>query len=137
MVSLALVGLAVWFALRFADRQVKPLYELVDAARRVGSGNFALRIEGRTGADEIGLLNRAFNRMTAQIEKQTQALLGANRQLHERRVFIEAVLESVTSGIISLDHDGRILLMNSTAQKLLTARAELPRTCRWPNWRRR
>lgn len=124
--SLALVGLAVWFALRFADRQVKPLYELVDAARRVGSGNFSLRIEGRTGADEIGLLNRAFNRMTAQIEKQTQALLGANRQLHERRVFIEAVLESVTSGIISLDTERRILLMNSTAQKLLTARADLP-----------
>lgn len=120
--SLALVGLAVWFALRFADRQVKPLYELVDAARGVGSGNFALRIEGRTGADEIGLLNRAFNRMTAQIEKQTQALLGANRQLHERRVFIEAVLESVTSGIISLDEAGRILLMNSTALKLLTDR---------------
>ncbi|MFK4871194.1 ATP-binding protein [Novosphingobium sp. ZW T3_23] len=124
--SLALVGLAVWFALRFADRQVKPLYELVDAARRVGSGNFALRIEGRTGADEIGLLNRAFNRMTAQIEKQTQALLGANRQLHERRVFIEAVLESVTSGIISLDTEGRILLLNSTAQKLLTMRSEIP-----------
>jgi two-component system nitrogen regulation sensor histidine kinase NtrY len=118
--SLALVGLAVWFALRFADRQVKPLYELVDAARGVGSGNFALRIEGRTGADEIGLLNRAFNRMTAQIEKQTQALLGANRQLHERRIFIEAVLESVTSGIISLNESGQILLMNSTALKLLT-----------------
>lgn len=118
--SLALVGLSVWFALRFADRQVKPIYELVDAARRVGAGNYALRIGGRTGADEIGLLNRAFNRMTAQIDKQTQALLGANVQLHERRLFIEAVLESVTSGIISLDENGRILLMNSTAQKLLT-----------------
>jgi two-component system nitrogen regulation sensor histidine kinase NtrY len=125
--SLALVGLAVWFALRFADRQVAPLYELVDAARRVGAGNYALRIEGRTGADEIGLLNRAFNRMTGQIEKQTQALLGANRQLHERRLFIEAVLESVTSGIVSLDDQGRILLMNSTAQKLLTDRSgEVP-----------
>ncbi|MFC0203084.1 sensor histidine kinase [Novosphingobium soli] len=122
--SLAIVGLAVWFALRFADRQVAPLYELVDAARRVGAGNYALRLEGRTGADEIGLLNRAFNRMTGQIEKQTQALLGANRQLHERRLFIEAVLESVTSGIISLDGEGRILLMNSTAQKLLTDRSE-------------
>ncbi|KMS59382.1 ATPase [Novosphingobium barchaimii LL02] len=125
--SLALVGLAVWVALRFADRQVAPLYELVDAARRVGAGNYALRIEGRTGADEIGLLNRAFNRMTGQIEKQTQALLGANRQLHERRLFIEAVLESVTSGIVSLDDQGRILLMNSTAQKLLTDRSgEVP-----------
>ncbi|MCT2399585.1 ATP-binding protein [Novosphingobium mangrovi (ex Huang et al. 2023)] len=125
--SLVLVGFSVWFALRFADRQVKPLYELVDAARRVGAGNYAMRLEGRTGADEIGLLNRAFNRMTAQIDKQTQALLGANRQLHERRLFIEAVLESVTSGIISLDEHGRILLMNSTAQKLLTdSNSELP-----------
>lgn len=117
--SLALVGLSVWFALRFADRQVKPLYDLVDAARRVGSGNFSMRVEGRTGADEIGLLNRAFNRMTAQIEKQTQALLGANQQLQERRAFIEAVLESVTAGIISVDDGGEVLLMNSTAQALL------------------
>lgn len=117
--SLALVGLAVWFALRFADRQVKPLYELVDAARRVGAGNYALRLPGRTGSDEIGLLNRAFNRMTAQIDKQTQALLGVNQELQERHAFIEAVLESVTSGIISVDGTGNIQLMNSTAQHLL------------------
>ena len=121
VVSLALVGLAVWFALRFADRQVKPLYELVDAARRVGSGNFALRLSGRTGADEIGLLNRAFNRMTAQIDKQTQALVGANHELGERRAFIEAVVESVSAGVISLDERGQVLLMNSSAQKLLLA----------------
>jgi two-component system nitrogen regulation sensor histidine kinase NtrY len=117
--SLALVGLSVWFALRFADRQVKPLYELVEAARRVGSGNFALRVAGRAGADEIGLLNRAFNRMTAQIEKQTQALLDANQLAQERRVFIETVLESVTAGIISIDGEGTVQLMNSSAQRLL------------------
>jgi len=121
--SLALVGLAVWFALRFADRQVKPLYELVDAAREVGSGNFALRVEGRTGADEIGLLNRAFNRMSAQIERQTQALVSANRQLEERGAFMEAVLESITAGIIALDDRGSVQLMNSTAQRLLLDRA--------------
>ncbi|MDR2857220.1 MAG: HAMP domain-containing protein [Novosphingobium sp.] len=120
--SLALVGLSVWFALRFADRQVKPLYELVDATRQVGGGNYALRIEGRTGSDEIGLLNRAFNRMSAQIAQQTRALLSANEQLQERRAFMEAVLESVSAGIIALDGTGNILLMNSTAQKLLLDR---------------
>jgi len=120
--SLALVGLSVWFALRFADRQVKPLYELVEAARRVGSGNFALRVAGRTGADEIGLLNRAFNRMTAQIERQTQDLVGANQEVQERHAFIEAVLESVTAGIVSLDKQGKIMLINSTAQNLLLER---------------
>lgn len=120
--SLALVGLSVWFALRFADRQVTPLYRLVSAARSVGAGNYALRLEGRQGADEIGLLNRAFNRMTEQIERQTQALVSANSQLDERRSFIEAVLESVTAGIVSLDPNGSVLLMNSSAQKLLLDR---------------
>lgn len=119
VISLALVGLAVWFALRFADRQIEPLTDLVAAARRVGAGNFALRVQGRTGADEIGLLNRAFNRMTGQLEKQTDALLTANMQLEERRSFIEAVLESVSSGVLSLDKMGRIQLMNSSAQKIL------------------
>jgi len=124
--SLALVGLSIWFALRFADRQVKPLYDLVDAARQVGAGNFSMRVEGRTGADEIGLLNRAFNRMTQQLEKQTQALVGANQQLGERRAFIEAVLESVTAGIISTNPAGEVLLMNSSAQKLLLDRGTDP-----------
>lgn len=118
-VSLALVGLAVWFALRFADRQVEPLTDLVAAARKVGAGNFALRVEGRTGADEIGLLNRAFNRMTAQLEKQTDALVSANDELEERRRFIEAVLESVSAGVISVDRDRNVLLMNGPAQAML------------------
>lgn len=118
-ISLALVGLSVWAALRFADRQVKPLADLVNAAREIGSGNYAMRVSGRTGPDEIGLLNRAFNRMTAQIETQTTALIGANHQLGERRAFIEAVLESITAGIVSIDEQGRVLLMNSSAQDLL------------------
>lgn len=118
-VSLLLVGLAIWFALRFADRQVEPLTNLVAAARKVGQGNFALRLEGRTGADEIGLLNRAFNRMTAQLEKQTQALVSANRQIDDRRAFTEAVLESVTAGVVSVDPQTQVTLVNSSAQALL------------------
>lgn len=119
IVSLTLVGIAIWFALRFADRQVTPLTDLVDAARSVGAGNYALRVEGRRGADEIGLLNRAFNRMTEQIERQTTQLLGANSQLDERRAFIEAVLESVSAGVLSVDAGGSVQLMNSSAQTLL------------------
>ena len=125
VVSLALVGLAVWFALRFADMQVQPLTDLVVAARKVGAGNFALRVEGRTGSDEIGMLNRAFNRMTAQLEKQTDALVGANHLLGERRAFIEAVLQSITAGILSVDSAGRIVLMNASAQALLLDREDV------------
>ncbi len=119
VISLALVALAVWVALRFADRQVAPLIELVSAARNVGSGNFAMRVQPGNGTDEVGLLARAFNRMTAQLEAQTQALVSANAQLEVRRAFIEAVLESITAGIVSIDREGAIRLMNSSAQALL------------------
>jgi two-component system nitrogen regulation sensor histidine kinase NtrY len=123
LISLALVALSVWFALRLADRQVEPLAELVSAARSVGAGNFTMRVPHRSEADEIGLLNRAFNRMTEQIERQTRALVGANAQLDNRRAFIEAVVESITAGIVSSDRDGTVRLMNSSAQRLLLGRA--------------
>ncbi len=118
-VSLMLVGVAVWAALRFADRQVAPLAELVSAARTVGSGNFAMRVAQSSGSDEIGLLARAFNRMTRQLEGQTQALVSANAQLEVRRAFIEAVLESITAGIVSIGRDGVIQLINSSALRLM------------------
>ncbi|WDF71206.1 sensor histidine kinase [Novosphingobium sp. KACC 22771] len=124
VISLVLVGLSVVFALRFADRQVQPLYDLVAAAQRVGAGNYEIRIAGRSGAEEIGLLNRAFNRMTEQIERQTAALVRANQQIDERRALMEAVLESVTAGVISLDASGAVRLMNSSAQKLLLGRSD-------------
>lgn len=124
VISLALVGLAVWVALRFADRQVAPLIELVSAARNVGSGNFEMRVQPGNGTDEVGLLARAFNRMTAQLEAQTQALVSANAQLEVRRAFIEAVLESITAGIVSIDREGSIRLINSSAQALLNPTRE-------------
>ena len=117
--SLAVVGLAVVFAIRLADRQVQPLYELVGAARKMGEGDYAMRVAGGFGSDEIGQLKRAFNRMAAQIERQTRALVGANAQLAERRAFIEAVLESGTAGVISLDAAGAVRLINPSAQALL------------------
>ncbi|MGV3511977.1 MAG: sensor histidine kinase [Novosphingobium sp.] len=118
-VSLALVGVAVWAALRFADRQVAPLAELVSAARTIGSGNFSMRVAQNSGTDEVGLLARAFNRMTQQLEGQTQALVSANAQLEVRRAFIEAVLESITAGIISIGRDSAVQLINSSAQRVL------------------
>jgi two-component system nitrogen regulation sensor histidine kinase NtrY len=123
-ISLALVAISVWFALRFADQQVAPLAELVAAARRVGAGNFALKVPHRSGSDEIGLLERAFNRMTEQIGRQTRALIGANAQIEDRRAFIEAIVETITAGIVSTDKDGTVRLMNSSAQQLLLGHAE-------------
>jgi two-component system nitrogen regulation sensor histidine kinase NtrY len=57
--------------------------------------------------------------MTGRLEEQTGALLAANRQLDSRRALIEAVLSGVTAGVISVDKDRKVRLINSSAEALL------------------
>ena len=119
LVSILIVAFAIWVALALADRLVRPVAELVDAARKVTAGDLAARVEVSDVRDEVGTLGDAFNRMTGRLEEQTGALVSANAQLDTRRAFIEAVLSGVTAGIISLDEQRRIRLINSPAEALL------------------
>lgn len=119
VVSLLLVAVALWAALKFADRMVRPLTDMAGAARDISTGNFAIRVETANRTDEVGVLGRAFNRMASRLAEQTSALIRANSQLDDRRAFTEAVLESVSAGVISVDPMGVLRLMNSTAQRLL------------------
>lgn len=123
-VSLLIVGIALWVALAVADRMVRPVGALVQAATKVTEGDLATRVPTPLESDEIGTLGRAFNRMTERLETQTTALITANEQLGSRRAFIETVLESVTAGIISLDENRNIRLINSGAQALLAKEDE-------------
>jgi two-component system nitrogen regulation sensor histidine kinase NtrY len=122
--ALIIVGLAIFFALKIADRLVRPVGELVAAAGRVEEGDFSARVPVGEPSDEVAMLASAFNRMTGRLQEQTGALVAANRQLDTRRAFIEAVLSSVTAGVIALDKDGRILLVNRSAEALLEPEGE-------------
>jgi two-component system nitrogen regulation sensor histidine kinase NtrY len=93
--------------------------QLVTAAGRVEEGDFTTRVQVEKTEDEIETLATAFNRMTGRIEEQTGALRSANIQLDTRRAFIEAVLSSVTAGVVALDNENRILLINRSAEALL------------------
>jgi two-component system nitrogen regulation sensor histidine kinase NtrY len=119
LVSLLIVGLAIWTALALADRLVRPVGELVDAARRVAAGDLSARVRTLRVQDEVSTLGNAFNRMTRRLEEQTGALLSANEQLESRRAFIEAVLSGVTAGVISVDGERHVRLINSSAEALL------------------
>jgi len=119
VVSLLIVGLAIWTALVLADRLVRPVGELVDAARRVTAGDLSARVPNSRVKDEVGTLGSAFNRMTRRLEEQTGALVSANRQLDSRRALIEAVLSGVTAGVISVDNERQVRLINSSAEALL------------------
>ena len=117
--ALVIVGLSILTALRLADRLVRPVGELVSAAGRIEAGDFSVRVPVAKTEDEVQTLATAFNRMTGRLEEQTNALRAANTQLDTRRAFMEAVLSSVSAGVIAVDDGLRILLLNRSAETLL------------------
>jgi two-component system nitrogen regulation sensor histidine kinase NtrY len=117
--ALIIVGLSILTALKLADRLVRPVGELVNAAGRIEAGDFSARVPVMNTEDEVQTLATAFNQMTERLEEQTNELRSANTQLDMRRAFIEAVLSSVTAGVIAVDAQHRILLLNRSAETLL------------------
>ena len=108
--ALLIVGLAILAALKLADRLVQPVSGLVDAAGRIEEGDFSVRVPVNAAADEIAMLAAAFNRMAGRLDT--------------RRAFIEAVLSSVTAGVLTVDEAGSILLTNRSAAALLRSGEE-------------
>jgi len=120
-ISLLIVGLAVFVALAVADRLVRPVGALVDAARRVADGDLSARVpeSKEKTRDELGTLASAFNSMTERLEEQTGELIAANAQIDSRRALIEAVMSGVSAGVVSVGPDRTIRLANSSATALL------------------
>ena len=118
-VSLLIVGIAVWIALAVADRLVRPVGELVAAARRVESGDLTARVPDPRSADEVGTLAKAFNQMTGRLEQQNADLTSANTTLENRRALIEAVMTGVSAGVVATAEDGTIRIANASAARLL------------------
>ncbi|MCW5723681.1 MAG: PAS domain-containing sensor histidine kinase [Maricaulaceae bacterium] len=116
--ALVLLG-AIWIAMSAATRIVRPVSNLVAAAERVRRGDLDARVEVRREDDEIGALGRAFNRMTRQLRGQRRELIASHAQSERRRAFTEAVLSGVSAGVIGIDEDGRITLVNRSAAALL------------------
>lgn len=119
VVALLLLLAAVWIGLSLANQLATPIVRLIDAAERVRGGDLTARVDQDGSADELGLLTRAFNRMTIQLSTQRSELIETNRELDERRRFTETVLSGVSAGVIGLDRNGLVELPNRSAADLL------------------
>ena len=118
---LALVFLlaAIWLGLRFSDRLVEPIVRLLGAARQVAQGNFDAKVSTVDGPGDLMTLSRTFNMMTDQIRLHRDQLVATNEQLDERRRFTEAMLAGVSAGVVGVDPDLRISIVNRSATSLL------------------
>jgi two-component system nitrogen regulation sensor histidine kinase NtrY len=125
MVTLLILVGSTWMGLYLAKRITRPVQMLSEAAREIGAGHYDHRIE-HEGTDEFGSMVEAFNAMAAEVSQSRRRLERAGIDLekkHEegegRRRYIEAILERIATGVVSIDRAGRIGTINPSAMRLL------------------
>ena len=121
LVTLVGGGLGAAFVAR---RIARPVRELAAGAEAIARGDLDQRIEPAR-ADEIGQLALTFNHMAAQLLHHRAEIEAAHAELRRRfdevaelKSYTDSILGSVTSGIVTLDLDGRVATLNAAAEML-------------------
>ncbi|RCS24305.1 PAS domain-containing sensor histidine kinase [Phyllobacterium salinisoli] len=109
---------AIWTGIAVADRLVRPIRLLIGAADDVASGNLDISVPVRSSDGDVGALAGTFNYMVAELKSQRNELIAAKDQIDERRRFSEAVLSGVTAGVIGIDTDGLVSIVNRSAEQM-------------------
>ena len=125
LLTLMLLFAATWSAIHLARGIGTPIRALAEAAKEVAGGNLSHRVAA-VADDELAVLASAFNEMTAQLaenrarlEANAAELREKNLALEERRHYIETVLQTVSTGVISLDEENRVTTINAAALSML------------------
>ncbi|MVA97729.1 HAMP domain-containing protein [Nitratireductor sp. CAU 1489] len=121
--TLIIVLSAIWTGIAVADRLVRPIRQLIGAADEVATGNLDVAVPVRSSDGDVASLGDTFNKMLQQLKSQRNELISAKDQIDERRRFSEAVLASVTAGVIGVDPDGIITIVNRSAETMLALKA--------------
>ncbi len=125
LLTLILLFVSSWVAIYLARGIATPIKALAEASNEIARGNLSHRVK-TFAEDELALLAHSFNQMTTQLEEnRTRIEAGAtelrekNLALEERRNYIETVLESLSTGVISLDENNRVTTINAAAAQIL------------------
>src|SRR2546429_2554069 len=112
MMTVLILFAAVWIGLFLSKRITVPIEALSEATREISAGNLDHRVHVQA-QDELGLLVRLFNDMAGQLQATT-------RELEARRRYMEIILESIPTGVISVDPDLRVNKINRAARAMFS-----------------
>ncbi len=119
VIALIVLLSAVWIGLNFANRLVAPIRRLIGAANAVSTGNLYVRVPVRQSEGDLGHLGETFNRMTQELRTQRDDIVRARDLIDSRRRFTEAVLAGASAGVIGVDGNGCVSILNRSAEKLI------------------
>jgi len=117
--ALLILYAAISLGVLLANRIIRPLGHMVETAEEIRGGNLQARVNVKGDWGEMSDLGSALNRMTRQLGTQREDLVREHNLSERRRQFSEAVLSGVRAGVIGLSQEGRITLMNESAELLI------------------
>jgi len=106
-----LIFASSWTAFYIARGLTVPIKSLAEGANEIARGNFTHRVDV-LAEDELALLVSIFNQMSAKLEENS-------KEISERRKYIETVLQSLSTGVISFDGENRVTTINQAAIEIL------------------
>ncbi|RKX62806.1 MAG: PAS domain-containing sensor histidine kinase [Thermodesulfobacteriota bacterium] len=125
LITFLIIFVSIWFGFRLAKSITEPVQMIAEATHRVALGDLDFSLEAK-GKDELSSLVRAFNIMTQDLKEARRRTEETSRQLRksygeleQRRRYIEIILQNVTAGVISIDRQGFVTLMNKSASSIL------------------
>jgi two-component system, NtrC family, nitrogen regulation sensor histidine kinase NtrY len=110
LLALFTLFVATWLAHYLARQISGPISAVLDAVDEVSKGNLTHRVKVNA-VDEMAQLVSGFNRMTGDLDAN-------RREIDARRRFTEAILESIPTGVISVDAHGAIQLVNKALAEI-------------------
>lgn len=115
---------STWLALLLSKLVNRPVAALAAGTEAISKGQLDYRVDIRA-TDELAELVRSFNSMAEQlesshhqIEASSRDVSSANEALERRRRYIETVLESIPTGVISVDAGRRVTLANAAFSRM-------------------
>jgi two-component system nitrogen regulation sensor histidine kinase NtrY len=124
IIALIVLLSSAWIGLDFANRLVAPIRRLIGAANVVSTGNLDIQVPVRRSEGDLARLGETFNKMTQELRTQHEDIVRARDLIDSRRRFTEAVLAGASAGVIGVNADGRISILNRSAERL-TERSEV------------
>ena len=111
LLTFLLIFAASWIAFHLGRNLTAPIRALAEASNEFARGNLKFRVQV-AAEDELGLLVESFNQMANQLEENQS-------KLNERRDYIETVLQSLSTGVVSLDENNLVTTINPAAKTML------------------
>ena len=109
---------AVYAAFRSARRMVAPLRDLSEGTKAVASGDYETQLPG-AAQDEIGFLVASFNDMTRQLKRAHDETRESQHLVESQRAYLETVLRRLSTGVLTLDGERRLVTVNRAATEIL------------------